>query len=66
MILESAVQQSPLLNRLDRYTCSSAANAMRWISVDETDVSKSVFGGIRCIGPPRGPRWRTASPGSGK
>ena len=45
MILESAVQQSPLLNRMDRYTCSSAANSMRWISADETDVSKSVFGG---------------------
>ena len=38
MILESAVQQSPLLNRLDRYTCSSAANAMRWISVDELSL----------------------------
>lgn len=47
MILESAVQQSPLLNRMDRYTCSSAANSMRWISADETDVSKSVFGGIQ-------------------
>lgn len=47
MILESAVQQSPLLNRLDRYTCSSAANAMRWLSADETDVSKSVFGGVQ-------------------
>lgn len=46
-ILESAVQTSPLLNRLDRFTCSSAANAMRWVSVDETDVSKSVFGGIQ-------------------
>ena len=46
-ILESAVQTSPLLNRLDRYTCSSAANAMRWLSVDETDVSKSVFGGVQ-------------------
>ena len=46
-ILESAVQQSPLLNRLDRQTCSSAANAMRWLSVDETDVSKSVFGGVQ-------------------
>ena len=45
-ILESAVQMSPLLNRLDRYTCSSAANSMRWISADETDVSKSVFGGV--------------------
>ena len=47
MIMESAVQQSPLLNRLDRYTCSSAANAMRWVSADETDVSKSVFGGVQ-------------------
>ena len=46
MILESAVQMSPLLNRLDRYTCSSAANSMRWISADESDVSKSVFGGV--------------------
>lgn len=46
-IMESAVQNSPLLNRLDRYTCSSAANSMRWVSVNETDVSKSVFGGIQ-------------------
>ena len=47
MIMESAIQQSPLLNRLDRYTCSSAANSMRWISADESDVSKSVFGGVQ-------------------
>lgn len=46
-ILESAVQSSPLLNRLDRFTCSSAANAMRWVSVNETDTSKSVFGGVQ-------------------
>lgn len=47
VIMESAVQQSPLLNRLDQYTCSSSANAMRWVSADETDVSKSVFGGVQ-------------------
>lgn len=47
LIMESAVQSSPLLNRLDRYTCSNAANAMRWVSVDETNVSTSVFGGIQ-------------------
>ena len=46
-ILESAVEQSPLLNRLDRYTCSSAANAMRWLSADETDVRKTVLGGVQ-------------------
>lgn len=47
IILESAVQNSPLLNRLDRYTCSSPANSMRWVSAAETDVSSSVFGGVQ-------------------
>lgn len=47
IILDSAVQANPLLNRLDRYTCSNAANAMRWLGVNETDVSKSVFGGVQ-------------------
>ena len=47
LIMESAVEVSPLLNRLDRYTCSSAANSMRWTAVDETDVTTSVFGGIQ-------------------
>lgn len=46
-IMESAIQRSALLNRLDRYTCSSVANSMRWVSVDESDVSTSVFGGIQ-------------------
>jgi len=46
-IMESAVKNSALLNRLDRFTCSSPANAMRWVSVKETDVSESVFGGIQ-------------------
>lgn len=47
VILETAVQRSALLNRLDRYTCSNPANSMRWVSVDETDVSSSVFGGVQ-------------------
>lgn len=46
-IIESAVQHSELLNRLDRYTCSSPANSMRWVSADETDISASVFGGVQ-------------------
>lgn len=46
MILESAVASSPLLNRLDRHTCSNSANAMRWLTAKETDVSSSVFGGV--------------------
>lgn len=47
VILETAVQRSALLNRLDRYTCSSPSNSMRWVSVAETDVSSSVFGGVQ-------------------
>lgn len=47
MILDSALERSEFLNRLDRYTCSSAANSMRWLAVDETDVSTSVFGGVQ-------------------
>ena len=46
-IMESAVERSPLLNRLDRYTCSAASNSMRWLSVAESDVSTSVFGGVQ-------------------
>ncbi len=46
-ILESALERNSLLQRLDRYTCSSGANAMRWVAVDETDISSSVFGGVR-------------------
>lgn len=46
MILESAVESSPLLNRLDRHTCSSAANSMRWLTVNEKDTSQSVYGGV--------------------
>lgn len=47
MILESALERSPLLSRLDRYTVSRNANSMRWIAADETDVSASVFGGVQ-------------------
>lgn len=47
MILESAFERSPLLSRMDRFTCSRSANAMRWVQVDETDISKSVFGGVQ-------------------
>ena len=46
-ILASAVQNSPLLQRLDSYTVGAASNSARWLQVDETDVSKSVFGGIQ-------------------
>ena len=62
MILESAVQQSPLLNRLDRYTCSNPANAIRFLSADETDVSTSVFGGVQMYWASEGSTVATSHP----
>ena len=65
-ILESAVRQSPLLNRLDRYTCSSAANAMRWLHADRRISPPACSAAFRCSGRRRVPRWRPASPSSGR
>ena len=47
VILQSALEHNSLLQRLDRYTVSSSANSMRWVTSDETDISKSVFGGVQ-------------------
>lgn len=46
-ILESCVQESELLGRLDSYTMSADSNAVRWLKIDETDVSAAVFGGVQ-------------------
>ena len=61
-IMESAVERSPLLNRLDRYTCSASANSMRWIAADETDVSKAVFGGVQMYWAAEGAAVNASSP----
>ncbi len=46
-ILESAVSTGDILSRVDVYTVSSNSNAARWLMIDETDVSASVFGGVQ-------------------
>lgn len=46
-ILESAVQSSELLSRIDRYTVGANSNSARWLMIDETDVSATVFGGVQ-------------------
>lgn len=46
-ILETAVQNSELINRVDRYTVSANSNSARYLMIDETDVSASVFGGVQ-------------------
>ena len=46
-IMESAVTTGEILSRVDSYTVGAGSNAARWLMVDETDVSASVFGGVQ-------------------
>ncbi len=46
-IMESAVEESELLRRVDRYTVGASSNSAKWLRVDESDVSAAVFGGIQ-------------------
>lgn len=46
-ILETAVSTGDILSRVDSYTVGASSNAARWLMVDETDVSASVFGGVQ-------------------
>ncbi|HIW16997.1 MAG TPA: phage major capsid protein, partial [Firmicutes bacterium] len=47
LILESALERNSLLQRFDRYTVSANSNSMRWVAVDESDLSAGVFGGVQ-------------------
>lgn len=46
-ILETAVTTGDILSRVDSYTVGANSNAARWLMIDETDVSASVFGGVQ-------------------
>ena len=46
-IMESCVQNSEILRRLDSYTVGAGSNSAKWYSLSETDVSSAVFGGIQ-------------------
>lgn len=46
-ILDSVAQNSEIISRVDSYTVGANSNSARWLMIDETDVSASVFGGIQ-------------------
>ena len=46
-ILESAVQASPLLAKLDSYTISNVSNRATWLQADESDMTAGVYGGVQ-------------------
>lgn len=47
VILETAVSSGEILSRVDSYTSSAAANAVRFMTTDESDLSKGVYGGVQ-------------------
>lgn len=47
MILRSAATAGQILSRVDSYTASAGSNSARWLRIDETDISSSVYGGVQ-------------------
>lgn len=47
MLFESAATSGQILQRVDNYEVGAGFNAVRWIDIDERDVSSTVFGGVR-------------------
>ena len=48
-IIETAATTGDILSRVDSYTSGAAANAVRFMTCDETDVSESVYGGVQAF-----------------
>lgn len=46
-ILSSVVEKSEIVSRVDSYTVGAGSNAARWLMIDESDVSATVFGGVQ-------------------
>lgn len=46
-MMESAAKSGEILSRVDSYQVSDGSNAVKWVDVDEDDVSSTVFGGVR-------------------
>ncbi len=61
-IMESCVERSELLSRLDTFTVGASSNAARWLMVDETDVSAAVFGGVQMFWASEGVTVGTSKP----
>jgi len=47
MMLDSAVKDDPILSQVDTYEISQLADSVKWMDLDESDVSQYVFGGVQ-------------------
>lgn len=46
-IMESAAKAGQILPMVDTYTVTDGHNAVKWVDIEETDISSTVFGGVR-------------------
>jgi HK97 family phage major capsid protein len=47
LMMQSAAKAGDILPKLDSYEVTDGSNAVKWVDVDEDDVSTSVFGGVK-------------------
>lgn len=47
MLMESAAKAGNILPLVDSYTVTDGSNSVKWVEVEETDVSTTVFGGVQ-------------------
>jgi HK97 family phage major capsid protein len=47
LMMDSAAKAGNILPLVDRYEVSAGSNSVKWVEVDESDVSTTVFGGVR-------------------
>ena len=47
MMMESAASSGEILSRVDSYQVTDGSDSVKWIDIDEDDVSSTVFGGVR-------------------
>jgi HK97 family phage major capsid protein len=47
LMMESAAKSGNILPLVDSYEVKDGSNSVKWVDIDEDDVSESVFGGVR-------------------
>lgn len=47
LMMDSAAKAGDILPKVDSYEVTDGSNSVKWVDVDEDDVSTTVFGGVR-------------------
>jgi len=47
LMMETAVNESPIIAKTDKYPVSGSSNSVKWIDIDEESIEDSCFGGVK-------------------